>query len=95
VNNCPLGENSPNLVTLLSANTVGRFVYFAFAKCYVYICRFHQRVFLGWWKKWAACMHACMQGDQIGRIFAQRTNVHFGQLFHNYKSSPHFCATFF
>jgi hypothetical protein len=36
----------------------------------------------------------CRQGDQIGRIFAQRATVYFGQFLENYKSSPHLCATF-
>jgi hypothetical protein len=36
------------------------------------------------------------QGDQIGRIFAQRAVVSFGQsLFESYRSSTHFNATFF
>jgi hypothetical protein len=33
-------------------------------------------------------------GEQIGRIFAHRVAICFGQLFENYKSSPHFGAIF-
>jgi hypothetical protein len=35
------------------------------------------------------------QGDQIGRIFAQWAIFYFKQILENYKSRPHFCATFF
>jgi hypothetical protein len=34
------------------------------------------------------------QGDQIGRIFAQRAIVYYGQVFDNNIISPYFCALF-
>jgi hypothetical protein len=42
------------------------------------------------------CMHVCAvtQGDQIGRIFALWMVVNSGQFFNNYKTRPHFRATF-
>jgi hypothetical protein len=37
----------------------------------------------------------CNQGDQIGRIFAQRAIGYYGQFFsENYRSGPHFLSTF-
>jgi hypothetical protein len=35
------------------------------------------------------------QGDQIGRFFAQMAIFCFGQVFKNYRTNPHFCATCF
>jgi hypothetical protein len=38
---------------------------------------------------------AWQQGDQIGHIFAHLVIVFFEQFIENYKSSPHYTATFF
>jgi hypothetical protein len=35
-----------------------------------------------------------LQGDQIGRIFAQWAIIYYGQFLENYRCSPHFWVTF-
>jgi hypothetical protein len=52
--------------------------------------------FLFWYhvprKIWQTC--CSIQGDQIGRIFAQWVIVYFGQLLENYRSIPHVSGYF-
>jgi hypothetical protein len=43
----------------------------------------------------AEILAGCDQGDQIGRIFAQRLIVFFGQILKNNRNRPHFWATSF
>jgi hypothetical protein len=51
------------------------------------------------WSHWHFHTHSLLdtqvQGDQIGRIFAQWVIVCFGQLHENYRTCPHFWATLF
>jgi hypothetical protein len=66
-NNRPIGENSPNLVTLRGTKS---------------------GMIRGRRKK-----NNCV----VGRVtrFAQLAIFYFGRCYRNYRSSPHFCATFF